>query len=61
MRQLISRYKKCGIICADNKCRYIPTRSEIRELKNLGVRGGGRCYACGGDVIVGGDGVERRG
>jgi hypothetical protein len=46
------RYKKCGIICADAKCRYIPTRSEIRELKSQGVRGGGHCYACKGDVIV---------
>lgn len=51
-KALISRYKKCGIICADKKCRYIPTRSEIHELKRQGVRGRGRCYACRGDVII---------
>lgn len=57
----MNRYKKCGIICADNKCRYVPTRSEINELKNKGVRGGEQCYACQGDVIVCGDGVRRSG
>ena len=53
------RYKKCGIICADIKCRYIPTRSEIRELLGKGVRAG-ICYACRGKVIShqGPDGVE---
>ena len=45
------RYKKCGIICADVKCRYIPTRSELRELRSQGIRDGGRCYVCKGDVI----------
>jgi hypothetical protein len=52
-----SRYKKCGIICADVKCRYIPTRSEIRELQGRGHR---QCYTCQGNVIVRGDGVECR-
>ena len=45
------RYKKCGIICADVKCRYIPTRSELRELRSQGIRDGGQCYVCKGDVI----------
>ena len=53
------RYKKCGIICADKKCRYIPTRTEIGELKVKGIRGGRQCYVCHGEVIVCGEGVER--
>ena len=57
LANLVFRYKKCGIICADAKCRYIPTRSQIRELK--GGRGCGQCYACQGDVIVLGEDVER--
>jgi hypothetical protein len=54
------RYKKCGIVCADVKCRYIPTRSEIRELKAQGMAEA-RCYACQGKVLVRGEGAERRG
>ena len=53
------RYKKCGIICADVKCRYIPTRGEIREMKGRDVREG-RCYACQGTVLVRESEVERR-
>ena len=45
------RYKKCGIICADVGCRYIPTRSEIREMKHQGGRAG-QCYACKSDIVT---------
>ena len=48
----LCRYKKCGIICADRTCRYIPTRSEIRKLKTTNGRDAGRCYSCKGKILL---------
>ena len=48
------RYKKCGIICANVKCRYIPTRGEIREMKARKSHNK-NCYTCQGHVLLRGE------
>ena len=41
-----SRYGKCGIICTNQKCRYVPTKGNIR------TSGRKYCHYCKGKEII---------